>query len=1169
MQQENTLSQIAKSASVFNLFNHHRTDPELPPGFHWPEQKALYCPKGLRERRLPIHKFGYVFCHRGLYERASGIIDNSVAAIDNGIHNGLFLHEVDALVPEQLGAAFIAHDKHPSRVTSKSKGWEFYSILDILSSNLVIRRAQRKPKDKGLSNKQDKEPTCKQDTDPAGQQSAGVSTERISDSTAFLETEGQVPGLFDILWRECKDYFWKQTNGITLQVDLREEDLAKAMAYYSYHVSKKSLLIKERQGVHRSRTWKLFQSTILKGYNKHYKTFEKLQERIREKSEEAYGSNYFEIRHLDIFPPLIMVFYANELVNLAEEHKKSNKHGDTYEYIYQIFKAQVESFVGVGPTSYNFILEIVHSGLGLGYNRETKIATNPLNGSPLTNGRVIIESLVDRVMIDLSLELRNDHPQLLFSSCTRLPDVITPEGKHKASFKTSRLMPWETGERGLVGELRAIHGGLYPQCQFVVADDPASEIAARTWIDQYSDLDRSDLLRMSYTEWLAGADADVQSAITKLNNQDFMPNVQDSTVSSSSTDTEPEWLATVGSRMNSLESSGKKTVSSGRLEFPPSVLDSGQQNHDLSSLSERDCNTLTRAYHNDSVNSEVDRSRDEIISTWETRHSGHFRSSIPPPVVPIRIQNSRYHVENLVDMNRAIASIAMYEAAKEGDLQMVEYLLTSTSGVNINKRIGDLGTPLMAACVCGHVAVAKCLLAAGANAAIGSPLECAASSENPGIVKMLLAALTSKNVNYQRSRKSSIEIACEKRSVEIVEMLLEADAAASISVMTDFYRPLETIARSGDREIAKLLLSAHKRSQAKYDANDNSTTLCVGEALHRAVHRAIYQKDETMVKLLLDNRADIDFRAGSYNSTALQIASRVDWEGSLINLLLKGGATVDVPKEIEGRSALRQAVESCDLYVTNLLLERGDEIDFTLPHDMDWKMLSLLKRYNYNPPPKLIDLRWACERNNLALAYRFLERGDPVDFPLTLGMGPEMISLLKRYDPTLVPPVNYEAEEANCWIEYARETERRKNTPRDTEDWVWIESTKLRDCGCVVCLLEKQEQVASGSHPLYSKSPENIPTISDPVSVTLVEIGKLDSLPLPEQMKVKFYTGPTPKSCVELEEVQFTQISSQELIERHRKIMPDEFPMWLDTREWDDINSQSVYSLLQSLPKDH
>lgn len=44
----------------------------------------------------------------------------------------------------------------------------------------------------------------------------------------------------------------------------------------------------------------------------------------------------------------------------------------------------------------------------------------------------------------------------------------------------AKLQKWDFGEEGIASESRAIHGGLYPQSDIVIADDPLAEIAART-----------------------------------------------------------------------------------------------------------------------------------------------------------------------------------------------------------------------------------------------------------------------------------------------------------------------------------------------------------------------------------------------------------------------------------------------------------------------------------------------------------------------------------------------------------------------------------------------------------------------------------------------------------------------------------------------------------------
>ncbi|EGX91946.1 ankyrin repeat-containing domain [Cordyceps militaris CM01] len=669
MEQDNAFSDFANPASISRLFIHHRNYPDLPKNYEWSRQKERYCPKKLLNSKLPgpfklAHKFGQVFCHRGLYERVAGIIDNSTEAIDNGIRHGFFLHEADAIVLEQFQDAFTAHDYNPRRVTSKTQGWERYSISNILETVLVTR---------------------------------SVDIDGSNFATSYLPTAGKIPSLLDLMWKESQ-----YKTGITLQIDLREQDFAEAIAYYSYHISKKRLLYPGMQGVHNSTAWNWFKSTILKGYSKHYRCFHDLQEDVKRKSIHAFGSDYFEIRHLHVFPPLMMVFHAKWLVDFAcATTPIDDAQGDrqSYKHIRQTLMKQVLSFVAVGAGSYNFILEIVHSGLGLGYDESTGTARNPLTGALLSDSDVIFDSRVDRAMIDVSLELREKHPQLIFASCTRLPDVITPDAKYKASHETAKLVRWDEGEKGISAKLRAIHGGLYPQCQLVVADDPAAEIAARTWIDEELGLDRSELLGMTYYEWLAKAPADVAAAIKNLNEQDFMPN-------RFGYPTTPE----LGGRQlnTTIESNiGVMEWLKGVQQATP-VPTSDARNDTRTSFHDeegRDEPAMAAINHGTTWNDDRCREshRENILPSY---FSSDVRSG---PVQSTLVFGKRYYkLESVANWSQTLVNIKLYQAAQSGNYWQVRIALEN--GANIHACSGSAGTPLVAACSSGHVKVVKVLL---------------------------------------------------------------------------------------------------------------------------------------------------------------------------------------------------------------------------------------------------------------------------------------------------------------------------------------------------------------------------------------------------------------------------------------------------------------------------
>ncbi|GLI72449.1 hypothetical protein PoHVEF18_000626 [Penicillium ochrochloron] len=230
---------------------------------------------------------------------------------------------------------------------------------------------------------------------------------------------------------------------------------------------------------------------------------------------------------------IIIVFMSQPIIKIALEKKEASLEGTTadqrlelldYDFLYDTAWNHIASFIETPIPRYGQIIpEIVHSGLGLGYDMSEKAAhVNPKDHSLITDPGVILTSRIDRAMIEVSLKLRQQYPQMVFSSCTRLSDVYIKDAEYSASIQTGELYEKAVGEQGIERKLRALHGGLYPPSDIVIADDPFAEIAARTWIDEYAKLDRSQLLTMPYDEWL-GQDPEVKDAVDKLNEK-FLPN---------------------------------------------------------------------------------------------------------------------------------------------------------------------------------------------------------------------------------------------------------------------------------------------------------------------------------------------------------------------------------------------------------------------------------------------------------------------------------------------------------------------------------------------------------------------------------------------------------------------------------------------------------------------
>lgn len=231
---------------------------------------------------------------------------------------------------------------------------------------------------------------------------------------------------------------------------------------------------------------------------------------------------------------VIMVFYPQPIVDLALGQKglslkttspKKRLEVLSYERLKNTAMENIKSFIDNPIPEFGQIIpEIVHCGLGLGYDTRRGTAVNPKDGSPISDPELLLAGRLDRAMIEVSLELKKRHPRMIFSSCTRLSDVYyrDSESEFTADLLTGKLKQKPTGQQAIPARLRAIHGGLYPQSDLVVADDPMAEIAARTWIDEYARLDRRQLMTMTYDAWIA-QNPKVKEVVDRLNVK-FWPN---------------------------------------------------------------------------------------------------------------------------------------------------------------------------------------------------------------------------------------------------------------------------------------------------------------------------------------------------------------------------------------------------------------------------------------------------------------------------------------------------------------------------------------------------------------------------------------------------------------------------------------------------------------------
>lgn len=803
---DDNFSNFNNPASIYRAYRHNRDGepPILPPEFNWPDQKARYSPRRPQKDFSFSAKLGskpgHVFCHRGFYDRSRGTLDNTTAAIDHGTKHSLFLHEVDALLRPTFDTAFQAHELGLRRIIDTSGPSKNYSSSGILQQQHVLRAPETDAK-------------------------------RPDYASSFINANSYVPNLVYTMIRA-----WGDQAGSTLQVDLRERDFATAIAYYSFHLPK----LKNRGGPNDELKWQqlrgLLKSGILKGYTNAYPRFDDLVEAIRSDYWTYYtDDDRFRVSQLHDLPPLIMVFPASSLLELAAKSVSNFRllpHQQIYRHLYKTFMDQVQSFVEIPAEDrriapYSFTLEIVHTGLGLGYDHQAGEARNPINGDLLTEDKVKFESLVDRVMIDVALELKKKHPELRFSSCTRLPDVITDirtengvisDKRYKAAFRTSSMTPWYEDQEGLSGELRTIHGGLYPQSDMVVADDPLSEIAARTWIDEKSSLDRSKLLRepgqsveewQYYDRWLSMAgDEAIVAAVKDINEQVFLPNKY------------------------------------GGITTPPggdgtiSMAGYGRGEGNSSSAAESAYPGVNRF---DDLTS-VALGEDDAEPSYTTLNVGGH---------PISFQrgNEGFGVVQSEE--------ALRRAAYSGRNDILGPILSS-GHVDINCRFDHLGTALGAACARGHEATVMLLLGAGADLLPtepwDAPIQHAASNGRDRIVKILLSKWE--------------ETDPDTRPLEDVERWGEALGHALVAAV-----------QRGERGVVELLLGQTKMPVDFQDL-DGRTALqmaCQYESWGifdmvlehsrdddaglrpSALELACCTGNEHMIRSLLDRKAPVDF----------------------------------------------------------------------------------------------------------------------------------------------------------------------------------------------------------------------------------------------------------------------------------------------------------------------
>ncbi|CAI7668811.1 unnamed protein product [Penicillium manginii] len=264
-------------------------------------------------------------------------------------------------------------------------------------------------------------------------------------------------------------------------------------------------------------------------------------------------------------------------------------------------------------------------------------------------------------------------------------------------------------------------------------------------------------------------------------------------------------------------------------------------------------------------------------------------------------------------VNTKSGKCAMIEAAENGQLEFVEWLLDG--GSNVNKAARDGESALQAASKRDHHAVVAILIEAGADVnaqggEYGNALQAAVMSGHVEVCQLLLDAHA--DVNAQGGEYgNALQAAAVDGNVEVCQLLL--DAHADVNAQGGEYgNALQAAAVDGNVEVCQLLLDAHADVNAQ------------GGHYGNALQAAAVDGNVEVCQLLLDAHADVNAQGGEYGN-ALQAAA-VDGNVEVCQLLLDAHADVNAQGGHYG-NALQAAAWGGHIKVCKLLLDAHADIN--------------------------------------------------------------------------------------------------------------------------------------------------------------------------------------------------------------------------------------------------
>ena len=269
---------------------------------------------------------------------------------------------------------------------------------------------------------------------------------------------------------------------------------------------------------------------------------------------------------------------------------------------------------------------------------------------------------------------------------------------------------------------------------------------------------------------------------------------------------------------------------------------------------------------------------------------------------------------------RGCSTSLLHVAAKVGSERVVDWVLERGGDVEVKNEL-DEETPLMAACVAGHVNVAERLVVGGANvmargAYDRTVLHAACQNGEVDVVRYLLA-LGVLDVDAEDDHgERPLDDACDNGHVEVVKVLVE-DGGADVDVEgKNKYGPIYSACYGGSVEILRVLVDAGSGGEGRD-----------GGVWVSGLAKAAEEGHVDLVRELMGIGVGVDavVDAVGMEQTALCRASRGGQVDVVRVLVEEGGADVNKAGR-EGWTPLWFACEEGKEDVVWVLLEMGATI---------------------------------------------------------------------------------------------------------------------------------------------------------------------------------------------------------------------------------------------------